>query len=289
MKRLRLCLSARNFSPTHKFRTILERILTLILRHGTTVRVALLFPAYGHKRHLLRRKGCTMSYESPDQSAYGLLAKTRQAVFGLPHPPPKYAHPWSAYCPTKFQKDDTARNIVPTPATAENLSATDVLSPAVTTADDVHATKTPTQHCERTRTIPESAMCDRGGDSTSVFEAVILELIARQERRKLAAVEASKSSGVQPIRQEAETDFQLPARLHSVSVLNRKASPTGTMSVTKRSGTNRPIRKQIAPKRRLGIEPPAVQRKKRLSAEIIYLKLALNRAEHKQARLLMAA
>ena len=230
-----------------------------------------------------------MSYESLDQSANGLLAKIRQAVFGLPHPPPKYAHPWSAYSPANFQKDDTARNIVPTPATGAILSAADVKLPKAASAGDRRATKSPTYDCERSPTIPELSVCDKGTASSSVFEAVIIDLMAKQERRKLATIEAEAPNSAQLILRETGNDFQLAARLRSVSVLNRKVSTTGTSAVSKRSGTNRPVSKRIAPTRRLGIEPPAVQRKKRLSAEIIYLKLALSRAEHKQARILLAA
>lgn len=230
-----------------------------------------------------------MSYESLDRPAHGLLAKIRQAVFGLPHPPPKYAHPWSAYSPANFHKDDTARNIVPTQATGTPLPAADVISLAATTTGDNLAVKASTKRCERTPNLPEVAACETRAADISVIEAVIFELIAKQKQRKLAAVEASKSNSAQPIVIGSGVDFQLAARLRCVSVLNRKVTATGTARSTKRSGTNRPIKKLVAPTRRLRVEPPAVQRKKRLSADVVYLKFALNRAEHKQARMLVAA
>ncbi|MFY0614487.1 MAG: hypothetical protein JXQ99_23355 [Hyphomicrobiaceae bacterium] len=79
-------------------------------------------------------------------------------------------------------------------------------------------------------------------------------------------------------------DFQLAARLRSVSILNRVSAVQTAKQAVKRSGLNRPVPQAAAKKRVRRVEPPAVRRRTRATAEIIQLKVALARAEFRQAR-----
>ncbi len=222
-----------------------------------------------------------MSTESTCRPANGLIAKIRQAVFGLPQESPRYAHPWSAYSPANFHNDDAARNIVktktpntPLPSTGETISEAGNVTETV-------ATLAPKKLAEPTQTCPPIATSTTKPVEVSVIESVILKLVAKQTKKK--------SADLQPILVTASgVDFRLAARLKSVSILNRKIPAADAKSVAKRSGINRPVKPPVVSKRLRRIEPPAVQRKKRISAEIIHLKLARARAENKHVRVALA-
>ena len=218
-----------------------------------------------------------MSYESTYRPGSGLIAKIRQAVFGLPQEPPKYAHPWSAYSPANFQNDNVAQNIVKTKTPNTFFPS---IGETISEAGNVTETA-PTKSAEPTQTHPLIATSSRNPVEVSVIERVILKLVAQQTKKKSADLQPTlvTASGV---------DFQLAARLKSVSILNRKVTAAAAKSAARRSGINRPVKPPVVSKRLRRIEPPAVQRKKRISAEIIHLKLALNRAEHKHIRVAMA-
>ncbi len=231
-----------------------------------------------------------MSYESLDRPAYGLLAKIRQAVFGLPHPPPKYAHPWSAYSPANFQKDDTARNIVPMPAMNVDQTVADIMPTKAEVCVALSAQHRPPQPWGDSAALSQVTPCGAPLISVSVFEAVIHRLMEEQRQRKRAAAQ-TRSAPRDPAERIAvgRIDFQLAARLRSVSVLNRKVTTVSAASATRRSGMNRPVDRLLKAKRRLGISPPAVLRKKRLSAEVVYLKHTPVRPKQQQVRISKAA
>ena len=218
-----------------------------------------------------------MSYESTYRPGSGLIAKIRQAVFGLPQDPPKYAHPWSAYSPANFQNYNVAQNIVKT-----NTPNTLFSSIGETISEAGNVTEAaPTKSAEPTQTPPQIATSTTNPVEVSVIERVILKLVAQRTKKKSVALQPAlaTASGV---------DFQLAARLKSVSILNRKVTTAAAKSAARRSGINRPIKPPVVSKRLRKIEPPAVQRKKRISAEIIHFKLALSRAEQNHVRVAIA-
>ena len=230
-----------------------------------------------------------MSDESMNQPVRGLLAKIRQAVFGLPHPPPRYAHPWSAYSPADFQKDDTARNIVPMPATNVDQPVADIMPTKAKASVALFAQNRRPQPSGDSAALSQVNPCETPSTSISVLEAVIHKLMEKQGERKRAAAQTRSAPRDPAERIAAGIDFQLAARLRSVSVLNRKVTTASAASATRRSGMNRPVDRLLKAKRRLGISPPAVLRKKRLSADVVYLKRTLVRPKHQQVSMSKAA
>jgi hypothetical protein len=86
--------------------------------------------------------------------------------------------------------------------------------------------------------------------------------------------------------QREPQNFQLPARLHSVSKLNRIALPvvkSARASSKHATIVNRASRSVLTAKTSWTIQPPAVLRKKRRTAEILHLNLEMAHAESRRA------
>lgn len=226
-----------------------------------------------------------MSNESTFQPARGLLAKLRQAVFGLPPTPPKYAHPWTAYHPAHFKKDATAV-FVADQATATAAIPSIGMADEPSTEDDLVAQAA----------LIEPAKWSNGTVahlSRAMNDTQPIKLLAGPPELKLIACEEAVEK---PVEEEASIrsrtppeDFMLAARLRSVSVLNRKVAATAASAARRPRAAriardNRPLKGTPTSKRLSRIEPPAIRLTKHTSAEIIYFRLALARAEVRQAR-----
>lgn len=231
-----------------------------------------------------------MSNETTFQPACGLLAKIRQAVFGLPREaPPEFAHPWAAYHPARFKRDDVAASGINSAAVRAAIPS---IGHSVLKADRTATDK---------EVMGKVAMIEpaKWSDGTvpqlrpAMNDTQPIKLLTGPPELKLIAsdviVEKAKREEP-PKRQETPaTDFLLAARLRSVSVLNRKVTAVAASTDRKRRSArvaidNRPVKRPPTAKRRSRIEPPAIQRRAPVSAEIIYFKLALARAEVRQAR-----
>lgn len=207
-----------------------------------------------------------MSYESANTEPAGILFAIRSVFSGWRRSKePQYAHPWTAYCPTKFKPCETAR--------------TDVIAEKLEQASRVKATAN--------SAIKAEAATSQSADSNAAEKTkqpVQLRLVASND------LAATPDKPVLPALAAATgKDFQLAARLGSVSALNRRKQPVAASRVTRKTGLNRPIKKTVTAKHSRNIEPPAVGRKTRKSAEIVHLKLTLARAEHKHGKALKVA
>lgn len=227
-----------------------------------------------------------MSNESTFQPARGLFAKIRQAVLGLPREAsPKYAHPWTAYHPAHFKRDDAAANSV-------DGSAVTAAIPSIGMPDEVAAT----DDVVAAIALIEPARWSNGFVPRlppAMNDTQPIKLLTGPPELKLIASEVAVETPQEEtatVRQETPAeDFLLAARLRSVSVLNRKVARDAASADRKHRTHrialgNRPVKRPSTAKRLSRIEPPAIQSRARASAEIIYFKLALARAEVRQAR-----
>lgn len=216
-----------------------------------------------------------MSYESTVEAPSGLFTKIRQALFGSPQRSSQYAHPWTAYSPANFQAkpeiqtykkmETTARALVICPVRSDHSTATSLV-----------AQPKPIEVIELVELPTEPVRCN-AENVGSLPAPAKLQLIENQ------TVEAS-APALPALACASGQDFQLAARLRSVSILNRVSAVQTAKPAVKRSGLNRPVPQVAAKKRGRRVEPPAVRRRTRVTAEIIQLKVALARAEFRQAR-----
>lgn len=222
-----------------------------------------------------------MSHELAIETPHGIIMKIRQALFGSPQKPQKYAHPWTAYSPANFQPKTAAKTIPEMNVASRRSVTTSVTKLVRCTATDMIAKPRPAEVIKLVEVSPRTNKRE-AEPACCLPPPVALKLIENHKIEEPAAIFPALAAAT-------GQDFQLAARLRSVSVLNRVAIAPAVKQATKRSGLNRPITPVAVNNRRRQIEPPAVRRMKRMSAEVIQLKMALARSELKQARARRAA
>ena len=215
-----------------------------------------------------------MSQESTVEAPRGLIARVRQALFGLPQKPTKYAHPWTAYSPVNFQANmangAAGGTAIPCISKPEQSAATDL----VCQRRPAEVIKLVEVTCPTVKPDVRRASC--------LPAPVKLKLIESQPVQALAATPPALAA-------MTGHDFQLAARLRSVSTLNRVLKVPDSAPTAKASGRNRPIAVVAARKRLRRIEPPAVRLKNRTTAQVVQLRLAFARAMADQSRARKAA
>mgnify|MGYP001812169728 CR=1 FL=1 len=215
-----------------------------------------------------------MSQESTVEAPRGLFARVRKALFGLPKRSSRFAHPWTAYSPANLQAKKTKE-------AAGHTLATFISKPVQPTTTDLVCQPVPTEVIK----LVEVSSPNERGDAGRAFRLpapVTLKLIESQPTQRPAAMPPALAA-------MTGQDFHLAARLRSVSMLNRVSKATEITPAAKSSRLNRPVAKVAAKKRQRQIEPPAVRRNNRSSAEVIQLRLALARAMFEQPRARKAA
>lgn len=206
-----------------------------------------------------------MSYESTSGDRSGPLSAILSILGWHRAKPAEFAHPWTAYCPTRFKPCETARAGI----VAEKLEqAAQNKAVDVTTVEAVAA---PTQEAD-----------DDAAEKAT--QPVKLRLVSSNDPTK-----ATRNPVLPALATATGRDFQLSARLGTVSALNRRVAPAARLKTDQKTGLNRPVKQIIEAKRVRTIEPPAVGRKTRKSAEIVKLQLTLARAERKRAKVLKIA
>jgi hypothetical protein len=203
---------------------------------------------------------CVAEVDSEPQ----LFTKICQFLSFRPKERPEFAHPWSAFRPESYLAGMPPPGIVIATQAHKLIDS----EPAVSTPEAPPAIAPVQRHLSLVVLAGNPAKQEEG-----MSEPV-------SERAA-----ASPPAPLAPPREPQ--DFQLPARLHSVSKLNRIVAPEvkSARGTSKKSfSANRPARVGVKPKRLLSIQPPAVLRKKRKTAEILHLDLALARAEKRRTK-----
>ncbi|MFT7576086.1 MAG: hypothetical protein ACI9XZ_002471 [Alphaproteobacteria bacterium] len=220
-----------------------------------------------------------MSYQLASRSRPGILSVIKGVISHWRQAKhTQYAHPWTAYSPANFQPWE----MLEVDLVASNTGEVDQISP-ISTKNAENASNS-LQIAHRS-IIAQASQSEIAETSIPAAKPIALRLVSSRD-----LAEATTKPALPGLAAATGRDFQLAARLASVSALNRKSAPVAmTRTSSKTTGLNRPVKQAIIAKRSRKIEPPAVCRKTRSSAEIVQLRLTRARAEHKQGKTLKIA
>lgn len=200
-----------------------------------------------------------------------VLSSISGILFWWQKPHPQYAHPWSAYAAPTYLAGNAPIGVV---------IATKVHQLAAPSSETRRLAKASIDASQAGKT--NSAQPEKPKQSTVPLQLVMNET---QNDNAVAVVPAGLMAAT-------GQNFLLAARLQGVNKLNRPVATHAARSSKRKgaeSSSNRPVRKTLTAKRMRGIDPPAVLRKKRQSAEVIRLNLVLARTENSERRARRAA